>query len=624
MNFLLSGDFRFFWPASLQDFVTFPTAWDSSLNTGLGVSQLSSLWITSYFNFTAAFSKIGLSWDLIQLFFWILPAILFSFFSSFFLFKKLFRLNILYYFLSGIIYTLNTYFLMILTGGQLGVSLSYSFIPLVFLSFILLLEKPSVKKSLLSGFVLGLQLLFDPRITYILLAAIFLYAFFNPRNLSKNLFGFFLPFVTALLLNFFWILPLIVTKNSSFPTGYDSILGFKFLSFAKLENSIALLHPNWPENIFGKVYFLRPEFLMLPLVAFSSLLFKKNRNILFFSLLSLIGIFLAKGANEPFGFINEFLFQYFPGMKMFRDATKWYILIALGYSILIPFGIANIYNALKNFAKPVSKLFLSVVVAYLIFLTCFVVFYRVKNIPETKSVPTEYKNLNDFIIKDQSFFRTLWVPQWQRFGFFANNHPAIGRYELFGNESKKTIQAINKNKSFLQELAVKYIIVPYDSQGEIFLKDRKYSEKEYQKTAAQIAKIPWLKEVKGFGKIRVFEVPNPAHHFFVINHESKIINQNYKYVSPVEYRVSVKDIKKGDFLVFSESFDSHWQAYDQKQIVKSQKLGMVNSFRLPKDGTYHLKIYYQPQDWVNRGLIISALTLLSVLLVIFCSKAKKW
>ena len=72
-----------------------------------------------------------------------------------------------------------------------------------------------------------------------------------------------------------------------------------------------------------------------------------NGAIIFFALLGLVGAFLAKGASPPFSEINSWLFQNFPGMNMFRDSTKFYSLIALSYSVLIPFSIWKIYESLE-------------------------------------------------------------------------------------------------------------------------------------------------------------------------------------------------------------------------------------------------------------------------------------
>jgi hypothetical protein len=617
MNFL-SGDFRFFWLENIKDFATLPFAWDSSLNTGIGASQLSSLWITSFFNFTAFFSRLGLSWSLIQLFFWILPAILLSFFCSFFLFKTLFKFKVWYPALAGIIYALNTYFLMILTGGQIGVSLSYSIAPLVLLGFIKIAEKPSLKTILIGGLILGFQIMLDPRISYITLIAVFFYLLFNFSKLKtiRSVYRLLSPFVIVFLLNSFWIIPLVLAKNSSFPVGFDSVSGFKFFSFAKLENSISLLHPNWPENIFGKVYFLDPKFLILPIVAFSSLFFvskikdlRIKTYVLFFSLVGLLGAFLAKGANEPLGIVNEFLFKYLPGMTMFRDPTKWYMLIALSYSILIPYAI-----------RQVSKYFRFTFILFVIYFLYLAtpIFKQIK----ISHVPQEYVQLKDFLNNQKAFSRTLWIPQWQRFGYFSNNHPAIGREELLKGNVKKQISLLDQN--LLEDFSIKYVVIPYDLQSEIFLKDRKYDASQFNAAVAGLKKIPWLEQKNGFGKIEVFEVPSPKDHFWTT---SEKLSLQYKYISSVEYRVEVKNAKKNDLLVFSEGYDKNWTAIiSSKSKVKSQKFdGKFNSFILPEGGNYTLDIYYEPQKWVNIGLWISGSTLLVIVGFLgFGYISKKW
>jgi hypothetical protein len=168
--------------------------------------------------------------------------------------------------------------------------------------------------------------------------------------------------VLTALLHSFWILPALLIHQNAFtqlggvtPT-IDSVTYF---SFAKFENAISLLHPNWPENIFGKTYFMKPEFLILPLLAFMSIFFvkkeKQNKLILYFILLGIFGAFLAKGSQDPFGNIYLWMFQHLPGFFLFRDSTKWYTLVAISYAILIPFSIRSVYKFLKNKKKFLSK-----------------------------------------------------------------------------------------------------------------------------------------------------------------------------------------------------------------------------------------------------------------------------
>src|SRR6266567_7284699 len=118
MNSLLSGDFRFFWPENIKEFAQPPFAWDSILNSGLGMPNIGLLWINSYLSFTAFFSYFGLSWKVIVLLFWLLPVFLGAFVFSALLFRYLFPKTTVYCLLAGVIYGANTYILMVALGGQ--------------------------------------------------------------------------------------------------------------------------------------------------------------------------------------------------------------------------------------------------------------------------------------------------------------------------------------------------------------------------------------------------------------------------------------------------------------------------------------------------------------------------
>jgi hypothetical protein len=165
-------------------------------------------------------------------------------------------------------------------------------------------------------------------------------------------------------------------------------------------------------------------------------------------------------------------------------------------------------------------------------------------------------------------------------------------------------------KVLLQDISTKYIIVPDDSSGEIFLTDRKYDDNLYKATLNNVSKIGYLKKVENFGKIGVFEVPNSKDHFWS---PAENLALNYNYISPVEYQLMIKNAKKGDSVVFSESYDPKWIAENSQFKIQSSKFdARFNSFILPQDGNYSLRIYYTPQDYVNIGLVISGITLLMV------------
>ncbi len=616
---LLLGDARFFWQENLKTFAHIPFAWDSSLNTGIGTADLNTLWITSYLNFASSFSYLGFSWSLINLIFYLLPILIISFVSSFFIFRTIINKNNLFAFFAGIIFTTNTYFLSIFLGGQSGVAFAYALIPLVFLSFYKLLGNLKLSRSVIFGFVFSAQILFDPRIALLtLLILVFYYLSRFKFRLKELLLIALIPATISLLLHVFWILPLIFYKTNIIPKGFTSILGVKFFSFAFFENSLSLLHPNWPENIFGKTYFMRPEFLLIPVLAFSSLFFiaknkvkNQSNDILFFSLVALIGAFLAKGTNEPFGNLFSFLFENIPGFSIFRDPTKFYMLIALSYSILVPFTLFKISEHFKR-----QKLI--IVILFLIFWIASLrgLFLSDTNLLKARQVPQDYIRLKNFIVNQNHFFRTLWIPAWQRYGYFSDINPAIGRGEIFKEASASGMVkelSSQEEQQRLEALSVKYVIVPEDSDGEIFLDDRKYSENEYLKVVSDVRRISNLKELPSFGKIKIFEIQNTRDRFWSTN---KSLNINYKFINPTKYEVNIYNAKQGNVLVFSEGFDKNWTIKSDKFSESSKDFNGLNSFDLPLNGDYSFEVRYEPQKLVEIGLLISSLTIFGTLILL--------
>ena len=626
-------------------------AWDWSQGAGMGGFSGALLWIYLDFGIplTILGKALGLGWESIERIYFMYPFLILSFFSSYLMFKKIFGKSN-FSILSAAIFTLNTYSLMLVGGGQFGVVLAYSISPIVLLSFISVIDsarftKRNLQLSILSGLAVSLQILLDLRIAYITLVVVLIYWLIrfvinrNVRELSFSfLFTFIIPEIISAFLNAFWILPTLANRQNPIAelgAAYSSLAAVKFFSFAKLENTIGLLHPNWPENIFGKVNFMQPEFLLLPILAFAALFFvKRNQNtkektyILFFALLGIIGTFLAKGANDPFGAVYLWLFSHFPGFMMFRDPTKWYTLVAISYSMLIPFAIWKIFSRLESLRKfqkfQLSKLFLLVVAACLLFMIKPAILGQLNGTFKATQIPGEYVRLADFLSAQDSFSRTLWVPTEQRFAFYNSQHPTVPAQDLFSlynNEQifQKLKQTNTENS--LQELGIKYVIIPYDSQGEIFLSDRKYDGKAYQKLISEMKTIGWLKPVNGFGRIAVFEVPNAQGHFWTT---SKTISLDYESVSPVEYVVNVRNAQKGDLVVFAENYDKSWLAKNSLFVVHSSKFeNRFNSFILPASGDYRIEVYYSLQNAVYMGEIISGIALIvavSILGLLFLRK----
>jgi hypothetical protein len=265
---LSGGDYITFWPEhfSLIKYNSF-FSWDSTTN--LGASSVDILH-SSPWNFLMATIGVFLGNNIVltERLFWWIPFLILSVFSSLFLFKKFYPSNN-FLLLSSLIFLFNTYALMMIGGGQIaGIGLAYAITPLVLGKFISLIDafceiekfkhRDIFRKSLTVGLLLASQVMFDYRITYITIIAVLLYAlvsivFSKIKNfgtiLSLLFYSFIIPFGITGLLHAFWILPTVFVKNDvlqQLGPAFTSFQSVQFFSFAKLENTISLLHPNWP------------------------------------------------------------------------------------------------------------------------------------------------------------------------------------------------------------------------------------------------------------------------------------------------------------------------------------------------------------------------------------------
>ena len=630
--FVTAGDFPYFFRETIAQWAITPPVWDSTQNNGLGGEQLLyALNIYVYFLGEFFVNMIGLPWEIVYKIFIFGLFILLSVCSTIYFVKKVFgKRGILQISIAPLLFVSNTYILMVVGGGQMGVALAYSLTPLVLARFIMLIRDLNRSKltfsSLIVGLVLAFQIMFDLRIAFITMCAVALYIiyyyFFINKFSIKVIFGNLVVIGFLVLgLHVYWILPIILsgspvledlTKN-----GEEALRSsFEFFSFAQFSQTFSFLHSNWPENIFGKVYFMRPEFLVLPILAFSSLLFikKNNQIIIFFALLGLIGAFLAKGANPPFEEINIWIFMHMPAAEIFRDSTKFYLFIALAYTILIPFSVNSIYNFFKaKFNAPNKKVYILNYIpsAFLFFVFCFLFFLlrpvflnELRGTFRQYEMPKEYMKLKDFLIKERTFFRTLWIPTQHRFNFYSLTHPAISAKELFtATNSAEIIMQLHdeKTKDRLVNLGIQYIIVPYDSFGEIFVKDRRYDDEQYQSVVNGLNSISWLEKVNGFGKVIVYKTSFAKEHFWIEGNN----NLTYTQIRPSQYTLRVS-IDKDSFLIFTDAYSPFWMVDVDGKHVKSNKTKYnTNSFFLDKKGTYTLRVYFSKEKYYEYGKIIT-------------------
>ncbi len=588
------GDYFFPYITNPENQVSAWSVWSPMAGGGMGSNALQSVNFDIYSQWIpSVFLSLGIPAVIVQKFFFVIPIFVLSSIGI----QKLSKRFSVSFWISYLVYMTNTYILMIIHGGQFGIALAYAAVPLAFSLFF---DSDTPIKAIMYSWILGLLILFDIRISVIF----FLLCIFWQRKYM--LYGYVIPWSLALLYHSYLWYPVVfggvrpVAEAGSSLTG---ALAPAFYSFADFVHSFSLLHPNWPENIFGKTYFMKPEFLVIPFVAFAAL--RKNRiiHIRHLALIALLGGFLSKGVNEPFGFVYQWMFENIPGFSLFRDPTKFYVLGALSYSILI--------------AAMVKKKILVFLIVWF-FLMRSAVFQPLGPL-HIREVPQEYRQLSEMISADSRFYRTLWVGNTDVFTPKTLAHPAVPLSDLSGlYDLDQSIVWLSERyrDTEIRELGVGYVIVPLDIQGKIFVTDRKFDVNVRSAVLEDLDDIPWLVRLPEYKDLAVFRVSGNRP---LIHSDKKELD--YTVQHPYQIFADTGHLKAGDRIVFNQAFDPRWELWQGDEKVSPEKnvLGQM-VFTLPKS-SQPSEFYYAPQSFFQSGLKLSAIyIMLSIGLYFFIRK----
>ncbi len=584
--------------------------------------------------------------------------------------------------IGSLVYTYNTYF-FIIQSGHLTLMAAFTLAPLALLWFIKSIEKRSLFYSVLTGIICFVMSFYEFRALYLfaLVAALY-YGYFifviSKKSIQECLQSTIvyagLPLLIIGLLNIYWILPVIFSTVSITNTVFsESLFGGEMFNVSR---AIALFHPFWT----GGEYFpfiVQPipfYFFFLPIFAFLGIyVARKNKRILFYGLLALLGVFLTKENNPPFPDVYFWLFTNVPGFQAFREASKFYFIIALGYSVLIGAFFDYIWTEWEKGKLSILKYILTIVIIFISLLNTRPLVmgdFATLFVPRTMS--PQYAKLNTFLDSQNVFFRTLWVPEDSRWGTNTNIHPKLGvgnvltsTWKNFSDPTKYTslgsqyIDFLGKDFAprLFDSTSIKYVIVPLadtpnDDNFYIFFNK---SKEEYIQA---LDKIPSLKKIDlGLKDVIVYENSSFAPHIYAteskdfIHSDVTVKNIKSSSVNESEYKIILSNIFQPLYINFTDSYhpdwkirvgDFHWlnvlgnKNYFLPSSEHFKNEANLNSFYInPKeicengniiingcvknsDGSYtiSLTMYFVPQVYSNLGTIISSI-FLAVLIAYF-------
>ncbi|MBI2600220.1 DUF3367 domain-containing protein [Candidatus Daviesbacteria bacterium] len=253
---------------------------------------------------------------------------------------------------------------------------------------------------------------------WLAVAVIFIFSVFENRRqvkkITRNIFLTVTLFVLWILTNFWWLYPLFSTTNlvSAFSNkgNVDTLLTLS--SQSTINYVIRGINPfiMFFEKDWGEVY-LSPYFQLL---SWTSVLFillsfiKREGKVWYMITLFLFGVFMAKGAAEPFGKITAWIYANIYLLGAIRNPfEKTGLLVFLPASILITLGVRNLWIFKIKLNVPFKALIPKIITVILVMGMIVYVWpmfgdrlFGSDKYPPFFTVPADYKEVSAFLSKE--------------------------------------------------------------------------------------------------------------------------------------------------------------------------------------------------------------------------------
>lgn len=461
---------------------------------------------------------------------YLFPSVLVPLYGSFVLNKYILKSD-LGAFVGAIVFNSSIYFLMIRQGHLLLVC-GYSVMLWVIYFFMRMINERKIWQAIVTSFLAFLCGSFEFRGLYIVIWLVFLYYIYYNLVESRKWKIFWqttglcaITLTLFVLYNLYWLLPFskmeVLSQNSLFER---AIITSEFFDLVRAFSMFVIwwsgtaIRPTWDVPI---------NFFIAPIAAFVGFyLNKTNPKIIFFTILAILGIFLSKQAGEPFPNFYAWLYKNFIGFAAFREASKFYGIISLGYSIMIGslvVWLVDNWNQ-KTWQKIGSTVIILTLIGSFLWHNRPMINQEYGALTVPKTLPTEFAKFNDFVSTQKDFFYVLGVPILDNWFSDSGNHQRMDLVNLVQSDWKKVmnlpVRSIENpittreittyllDKPFFEQfsraLGIKYLVVPPPDKTQVLSQIESLGGRDYY--IESVKKMPFMKQIEiGTGDLLVFE-----------------------------------------------------------------------------------------------------------------------
>jgi len=558
-GFRAATDFHYSYPQERLANLILPQTWNNNYTQGLGYFRGSVMW-TWPLEFLTSIFFLALGEQLTLYLFLVLVPIT----TTYIAFAKLVgngksQLPVV---AATVFYILNSYFILLLDGGQFGLVVAYGWMPL---AFVLVMEALALapRKIILSALSVVILSFLDIRIVYLLFILLGIYVIFDIKKMKNYLLVGIWITLMVIPCHVFWLLPSVFSRLPSLPATYTRVSQTDFLNFVQLKHALFLVQPHWYKNIFGQIPIFNKEFIFIPVLIIGlvllSLIKTRKREALFCWLLVLgIGIFLAKGSNPPLGSIYTWLFTNVPGFVLFRDSSKFFFIVALAYSMLLLMSLSLLRNT------KTQTIIVILILAWTVFVSRPVWLGKMTgllSLPENENVFAAAAQSID----TSSFGRLLWVATKSPLGYSSATNPSVNANTLaetrpFQIGSVGTYEYLNflREAPFAGELfdiaGVRYIFYPYpDARSETLKQD---NIDYYYNFLDQLTNLAWIEGRVQDPPVAILKTKKTSDHVFLADNLFYLVGSDRIYNELTEF--AGFELRKNAF-VFAEEYAANSQ-----------------------------------------------------------------
>jgi hypothetical protein len=510
--------------------------------------------------------------------------------------KNLFRVKILSFF-GAVIYALSPYVIGIIQPGHFLQLILYATIPLILMiSGRIYINRGFNIKNFIYLFIiffLNASAFANFGIIYVTLIILTLYYLsfsFITKSLIRNIPKYLLVIIILFLSNIWWLLPFLSNlgstvalnkASSSLIVALDIAIANASLLNLFFSNGQGLLFSNLPNDLYNSP-FVSVIIALLILFMFYGLLKLKNKIYVFpLIVLIVVGIFISKGSNEPFGNLFLYLYDNFPGFQIFRrPVSKFYWVYLLALVPLAMIGISIFLQKTKNtwhiiliyLLLTLSIFYLWVIFTLTPLLTPFNVpiqYYQAEkyltqnNVNKILILPGFYGTYPTYDLSINNYYGHDFLNYIWKFSQIIPDSSVYSPNLPYKVKTNEIMSHIRKGKSICvltKDLGITHIMVRRDIDLNSVMEDRPQNLITKLNNSTDISsRKDYFENNKNIFTIYILKRDCVQGEVITLNNSSKNIYFNMD--SPVKYEVKLSNIKGGEVLSLLNNYSSNWNLY---------------------------------------------------------------